>query len=345
MQPKPFDKNFVPFVKCYLGDFAKQVSMKYSDCDSVMLAFQHERKFDIGTDCYFICFHRRDEITGEDRYRCFTNALDGFGLANGIEPFDSGADVQMTGCEEYLGRLNLRAALEVARMFVFLRRWMLKSKGRISEANRSLGFRRRGMWVDWITHAVLSASVAVNCRLERLWRDGVEVEVEGGNECAIAETNADGPLPGVTYTMDGEKIKYPFQSYTDELMRGVSAVPRWNVETRPLNSHPESRLFLVRRNPDGVPDRVFACDPEPRNAVEFRLVMGDVPRGEDKTVRKVVAAAFDEETRKRCRLLRQDVCEISGVASSRDGEYLVVTNDDGEKIAIEKARALSLFTE
>jgi len=324
---KPFDNPQHAVIKLYRGDFAGLAGLGNDEsCVSIMLAFQHEDKFDREDDCYFVCAHDRRV---QNSIYFVSNA---FGPLPPFDPPDNGRLVAKLSPDEYFAGASLRDLIEMARMVVCLRRQVAGSK-KSAALRKSLGLRVNTRWTGWMDNAAHCCVRAVNELLNANRREGCDLVFGTDMDVRISRSEEKPSDLKCMVTDDGHVF------YKNPGMAADGLGPGWNAE---LKCHTDSgyTLFLVRRNEHGEVCRVACIDPK------FTLSdpVFDGWRGAGAADPPIVAAMFDDETRRKFHLLRQDVCEVSEALSGDDGEYLVVTNDDGEAVSVDRGKAVSIFT-
>jgi len=339
---KPFDKSESAIVKLYRGDFASQTRLgEDENCDSLLLAFQHELRFDKENDCYFVCAHDRHAPAS---FYFFSNA---FGVFPVVDVRDDGMyALPLDDKTDYLRTADLRERLEMARMLFELNRRLAFDESASTKLGDALGIEKRDRrWMYWIANAVHCCVHAANVVLDAKREKGIELLF--GPEMDI-EIFPDEFAHSTDPSENTMKSRSGYDFFPNRNMKADGKGPRWTAELKTNATTKDDALFLVYRDGRGAVRRVAD--------IAQRTIAIDLPikgwrmisqnrswnyRADDG---RVMAAVFDEETRRRFHLLRQEVCEVSGTTTEDDGEYLAVVNDDGEEVSIDRDRALSLFT-
>jgi len=332
---RPFDIKTVaiPFNKIYHGDFASQFGYYGREFKSIMLAFQHDQKYNPATDCYLV-------VIAKFENHAMTSA---FLVSNGVAsnvifaPFTDGFDIaeDSHAFRSYFDGLGLQDHIDNLRMLWWLRKQIASDRSAVTALNRALGVTRARRWGDWVRHAARSYANGLN---SLLIRGSVGLEPGGGFDIV-----GDGERKfELTTTLGGVTVARIDTDRCFFAKRKVSVEDCWVVEPDEGGWNDDAAgLYAVRRDADGLVNRVFDISPEFFAKAE---IVG-APHGTAATpAENVVAAMFDDETRRKFRLFRQDVYSAKAI-SGETPAMLSVVNDEGTAVSIERGRAVALFTE
>lgn len=331
---RPFDIKTVaiPFNKIYRGNFASQFGYDGREFKSIMLAFQHDQKYDPATDCYLVVIAKFENHAMVSAFLVSNGVASNVIFAPSVG-FDISEDSHaFRSCFSSLG---LQDHIDDIRMLWWLRKYIASDRSAVIALNRALGVTRARRWGDWIRHAARSYANGLNSLLIRGSvglepGDGFDIVGDGERKFELATT-----LGGVTVArIDTDRRVFA--------KRKISVEECWHIEPNEGGWDDDAAgLYAVRRDADGLVNRVFDISPEFFAKAEVVAM----PRG---TVvaptENVVAAMFDDETRRKFRLLRQDVYSAKAI-SGESPAMLSVVNDDGTAVSIERGRAVALFTE
>jgi len=313
----PFDiGSSMPFVNVRVGRRLKTAA----GIDMLAVSFQHGTQFDPDADCYFGVIGGRRDGAGFSFYSNI--AGNEHWLVMAMHEHDAGAEASdIGGIRSLLDAqgAGVGDAVALVRMAAALLRWVLSSRKVAGAAKRYFAGWGKDEW----------------SRPFYLAKQGLLAVANGIIGDGRAAGRDLGVGPGEDVELDHNPLDFVVGEGTCFVRQDASAY-RWIVETRP------GKVYLVHRDGCGDADRVTRIFPTTEKMPFVEWLPGealDFPRG------KVVAAMFDDETRQKFRLLRQDVCEVVGVLSVRGDEFLSVVNDDGVTVGVRRARAEFVFTE